>query len=359
MRDNLRLYHMMFRQLRHWLPGERVTRQRNLALLVVGLFLAGSVHLPLIGRKLPGRAKKWSRATRLRRFLGNPGVTVRTYYEPLLTSLLRAVVGQQLVLIVDMTVVGPWHRALVVAMAYRGRALPLAWSVHRGTRGNLPIRATLTLLDYLYQLLPFGLEVTLLGDGDFRSSDLLRWLQQREWHYVIHQRGQVTVQLVGRSEWVALGQIPIQQGETQALGWLWIAKTNPFGPTWLLLHWAKGEEEPWLLVSDRADAPTVLRLYRKRSYIEAMFGDMKQRGFDLEKTRLARPERIERLLLAIAMAYVWLMALGSWVVKNGYRRHIDRPDRRDLSYFRLGWDWIDDCFSRGSPLHLRFIPYYL
>ena len=56
MRDNLRLYHMMFRQLRHWLPGERVTRQRNLALLVVGLFLAGSVHLPLIGRKLPGSA---------------------------------------------------------------------------------------------------------------------------------------------------------------------------------------------------------------------------------------------------------------------------------------------------------------
>src|SRR5690606_40455632 len=111
MRDNLRLYHMMFRQLRHWLPGERVTRQRNLALLVVGLFLAGSVHLPLIGRKLPGSAKKWSRGTRLRPSLGNPGVTARTYYEPLLPSLLRPVVGQHLVATVAITAVEPWHGA--------------------------------------------------------------------------------------------------------------------------------------------------------------------------------------------------------------------------------------------------------
>ena len=48
MRSNLRLYHKMFGQIRHWLPGERVTRQRNLALLVVGLYLAQSVYLTKI-----------------------------------------------------------------------------------------------------------------------------------------------------------------------------------------------------------------------------------------------------------------------------------------------------------------------
>ena len=65
------------------------------------------------------------------------------------------------------------------------------------------------------------------------------------------------------------------------------------------------------------------------------------------------PERIERLLLGIAIAYLRFIALGSWVVKNRRRREIDRPDRRDLSYFRLGCDWLSDRLRLGLSFHLR------
>lgn len=58
MRSNLRLYHKMFHQISQWLKGERVTRRHNLALLVVGLYLAQSVYLNKIGSKLPIVAKK-------------------------------------------------------------------------------------------------------------------------------------------------------------------------------------------------------------------------------------------------------------------------------------------------------------
>lgn len=359
MRNNLRLYHKVFAQIRQWLQGERVTRQRNLALLVVGLYLARSVYLSKIGNQLPIAAKKLSLADRLRRFLRNRAIEVAACYEPLLTPLLQALADKAILLLLDTTQVGPWHRALVLSLSYRGRAVPLAWSVHEGTRGNVAVTAYIALLERIYQRLPLGTTVTLLADSGFDSSDLLLWLGDHGWHFVIRQKKRVTVRPLEQAAWFSLGSVPLEKGETKALGWVWLAKSGPVGPVWVVLHWKKGEDDPWLLAADRGDTRLALRLYRKRSRIEPMYSDMKTKGFNLEKTRLGTPERIERLMLAIAILYLWFVALGSWVVKNGLRAQIDRPDRRDLSYFRLGWDYLDDRLRLGCSFHLRFVPYYL
>lgn len=359
MRNNLRLYHKVRRQICQWLPQERVTRQRNLALLVVGLYLAGSVHLSHIVREWHVAGRQESLVNRLRRFLKNKAVSPSGYFEPLVTTLLQAVSGHGLHLVIDTTKVGPWHRALVVALAYRRRTLPLAWSVHRGTRGNVKVTAVIRLLERLHRLIPLGTEVYLTGDTGFRSSDILLWVRDHGWHYVIRQRKEVNIRYLDENRWFPIADIPLEKGQTKVVGWVWLAKSSPFGPTWLLLHWAKGEDTPWLLVSDCAQVGTVLRRYRRRAWIETMYGDMKARGFDLEATQLRHHQRIERLMLAVCLAYLWLVALGSWVVKNGYRHLVDRKERRDKSYFRLGLDWLKRCLNLGRSLHFRSIPYYL
>lgn len=359
MRNNLRLYNKMLHRIRQWLPDERVTRQRNLALLVVGLYLGQSVYLTKMGSHLPVAAKKLSLATRLRRFLRNAAVCVEAYYEPLLVPLLQAVAGKEVLLILDTTTVGPWHRALVASLAYRRRALPLAWRVHEGTRGNVPVTAQVALLERVYELLPLGTTVTVLGDSGFDNTDLLLWMRAHGWHFVIRQKKRVTVRPLGEDAWFPLEDIPLEPGETKELGWVWLARTSPFGPVQVVLHWKEGEDDPWLLVSDEEDPRLILHRYRKRAWIETLYGDMKTRGFDLQKTRLEQPDRLERLLLAIAIVYLCFVALGSWVVKNGYRHRLDRPDRRDLSYFRLGWDWLNDRLRLGREFHVRFLPYYL
>ena len=63
--------------------------------------------------------------------------------------------------------------------------------------------------------------------------------------------------------------------------------------------------------------------------------------------------------MSIFIAYIWLISVGSWVVKNGLRHLIDVKSRRDKSYFRLGWDWLARCLRFKSSLPIRFIPYYL
>lgn len=357
MQNNLQLYNTVLKQLSQWLPDERITRRRNLALLVAGIYLSASVHLSLVVRTWPLLSKAPSLVNRLRRFLDNEYVSPQAYYEPLVQQLLLSLAGQQLQLVIDTTRVGFHYRALVVGLCYRKRTLPLAWSLHQGTAGNTPVTAQVALLGYLHPLIPVGAEVCLTGDAAFRTGDLFLWLRAHGWHYVIRQRKEVTIRTASTS-WQPIAAIPLRPGETKLLGPLWMARTNLVGPTWLLLHWEKGEETPWYLVTDIPCAATVLRFYRRRMWIEEMFGDMKKHGFDLERTHLRHPDRIERLMLGVCIAYTWLIAMGSWVVKNGYRHLLDRRDRRDKSYFRLGWDWVERCFHLNQPVKLRFVPYF-
>jgi len=326
-------------------------------MLVVGIYLSANVHLSLVVRKWPLPSKIPSLVNRLRRFLDNRHVSLQRYYEPLVKSLVFAKAGGHLDLVIDTTKVGLGYRALVVGMTYRKRTLPLAWSLHKGRIGNTPVTAQVALLDWLHKLIPIGTEVSLTGDTSFCSGDLLHWLVDHGWSYVIRQRKEVHI----REEdgpWHPIADIAVASGETIVVGWVWMAKTNPFGPTWLLLHWQKGEDAPWILVSNRADARWMIKAYRRRMWIEEMFGDMKRHGFDLEATHLRHIQRIERLMLGVCIAYVWLVSLGSWVIKNGYRHFVDRKDRRDKSYFRIGWEWVERCFRHNQPVRLRFCPYF-
>jgi hypothetical protein len=51
--------------------------------------------------------------------------------------------------------------------------------------------------------------------------------------------------------------------------------------------------------------------------IEQSFRDDKSGGFDLEHTRLQHAQRIDHLLLAMAIATLWCHELGEFVLKQG------------------------------------------
>ena len=87
-----------------------------------------------------------------------------------------------------------------------------------------------------------------------------------------------------------------------------------------------------------------------------MYGDLKGHGFDLEATHLDDVDRISRLVLAVCLTFVWLITLGAWVVKRGYRYLVDHKSRRDKSYFRIGWDWLARCLRLQKPIPMRFRP---
>jgi len=356
MSNNLPLYPMILKQLCQWLPEERITRKRNLALLMSGLYRARAVHLSFIVRHWPLPGKLPSLVNRLRRFLDNYRVEVQTYYRPLTQRLINTFADTKLRLVIDCSAVGLHHRVLTVSVAYRKRTLPLAWSFHQGKKGNITAVEQIELLQWVHSLLPEQQTVWLLGDSGFNSVRLLRWLRKARWHFVIRSSGHPKVCL-GSKIWEKVGQLSLRAGQTRVIGWVRLTQKHDYGPVWLVLHWSQEKEEPWYLLSDQAGEKTILELYKLRMWTEEMYGDLKKHGFDLESTHLQDCQRLSRLMLGVCLVYVWFVALGSFVVKRGCRHLIDCKARRDKSYFRLGWDWMDRCTRLNLPWTLRFYPY--
>lgn len=356
MSTNLRLYHRVLSQVRQWLPTERITRQRNAALLLTGLFLSASVHLSLIVRKWPVQGKEPSLVNRLRRFLDNPHVAPREWYRPIAQQLVQAASGQGVRLVIDCTKVGFDARLMTISVAYRKRTLPLVWSVHEGSMGLTTVAQQLALFRDVRPLIPADSEVWVIADSGFQWVTLLRWLRRQGWHFVIRQQGRMWVKSEGQP-WRKLSQFELTPGDTRFIGWVRLTLKHRDPDYWLVLHWEKGEEDPWYLVSDRPGRNDLIRRYKLRMWVEEMYGDFKGHGFDLEATHLRQVDRLDRLVLAICLTFVWLIATGSRVVKKGLRHFVDHKSRRDKSYFRIGWDWIERCLRLHAPIPMTFRPY--
>lgn len=144
----------MTAQIGKWRPDERITRVRNLALFLTGLYLSRKVHLSLIVRKWPTAGKVPSLVNRLRRFLDNPRIDVRAYYRPVAQSLVDAFRSQPIRLVIDTTKLGFNARLMTVSITYRKRALPLVWSVHRGKKGWVGVKEQIALFRRAAELIP-------------------------------------------------------------------------------------------------------------------------------------------------------------------------------------------------------------
>jgi hypothetical protein len=323
--------------------------------MMTGMYLASSVHLSHIARKLPLPGQVVSLTNRLRRFVDNPRVKVWRYYQPLARQLLSRFHGQRLTLLMDCTALGFDYQLMVIAIAYRRRALPLIWSVHRSKRGMVPSEDQIALLRKLAPLIPPRTEVWLVGDAGFGRAALMRWLSRRHWHFCLRVNSAYQYRASG-GEWAAVATLPVEEGQTLYLGWIRWTRSENFGWVQLLAHWQTGEDQPWFLVTDHPAGSWTIRLYKKRMWVEELFGDLKGHGFDLEATHLQDFDRLSRLVLAAMIIYVWLIALGSRIVKRGLRFTVDRRDRRDKSLFRIGWDWIERCLALAKHIPVSFSP---
>ena len=122
------LYRSLHRYLMQQIPDDCDTRLANLIYLMMGIFQAKSVQLPLVARTTAIRADKWSIVKRFERFLKNPAVGVRDWYRPFAEPVLRsAASGGTVHLIIDATKVAFGFRLLMVSVAYRRRSLPIGF----------------------------------------------------------------------------------------------------------------------------------------------------------------------------------------------------------------------------------------
>lgn len=339
-------------------PKQRKTQVQNFVWLVVGIFHSHSVSLSKIAGKVISTAKNVSTVRRLSRFLASSAIDVRSWYRAIAKAWLQSQIQQvgEIRLIVDGTKIGFGHQLLMVSLAYRRRAVPIAWSWVRHVRGHSSGKQQISLLKYVRSLIPQTAPVFVVGDSEFGSIAILRQLEQWRWFFVLRQKGNTGLWINEQTGWQRMETFAPHVGEST-----WCPNScltqSEIQPVSALIHWQVGEKEPWCLATNLPDASLTLRYYRRRMWTEEMFADFKKHGFDLENTMLRNPPRLSRLTLAVAFLYVWLLSVGSHTIRAGLRHFVDRKDRRDLSIFQIGLRFMDrrllNSLSFSIPLCSR------
>lgn len=355
MSDNLRVFGSIKKALKQLYPGEpqgNLARHLNtLAAMIAGIVQSKSSQLPEMAKKVPDGAKPDSRVKRFARWLQNDGITQAIYFLPFAQALLDGLANQTLVLVMDGSAVGRGCLTLMVSVIYKKRALPLAWLVITGNKGQFPAELHVTLLDKLVEIVPADADVIFVGDGEFDDLDLQAALASPGWHYVC--RTAKSTQVSVDDEWLALETMALQPGQ-RAL-WEQVGFTREaYGPVQVIGWWERGYEAPLYLVTNMEVLDEACYWYRKRTCIETFFSDQKSRGFHLDKSHLAEPARLARLMMATCLAYIWIVFLGALAKQTGWHTVIHRTDRCDLSLFQLGLRVLDYFLNEHLPIPILF-----
>jgi hypothetical protein len=116
----------------------------------------------------------------------------------------------------------------------------------------------------------------------------------------------------------------------------------------VLLTWHKDYDEPLVVATTAGNPATADAIYEQRFNIEHMHKDWKSNAFDLEKTRVTDPKRIETLLIPIAFAYILCVIEGEQKEQNGEVRTPPKGKTRMTSLFLSGLRTISKYLQRAS-----------
>lgn len=108
----------------------------------------------------------------------------------------------------------------MVGLAYRKRAIPIAWSWVSSEKGHSSSYKQRALLGYVGRLVPNGAaQVLVVGDSEFGAIETLKQLEEWGWYYVMRQKSSHLVcsqpqqPQQPQQQWRPLGELIERRGE--------------------------------------------------------------------------------------------------------------------------------------------------
>lgn len=328
---------------------------QNWVWIIVGILQANAVSLSKIVVFIPvGSPQAEARLATVRRWLANPKIDVWQFYRPLLEHVLADWHSVEAILILDgLQVFGDRWQIFRVSLRYGNRAIPVSWTVLPG-RGFARVENLEPMLCHLATCLQGRVKrIRLLADAGFRNCEWADLCLKLGWHYNFRIPVDTVVWLETHVR-CRIDELGVQPGQRRYFQNVYLTQqAKGFGQ--LSVTWSVGDAthppELIAIISDECGCRQRLTEYSWRMSIEQSFRDDQSGGFDLEHTRLQHPARLERLLLALAIATLWCHELGVQVLDGGeqVRREIDPGAQRELSVFQLGLRWLKRCVA--TALH--------
>jgi hypothetical protein len=307
--------------------ANRLTRAQLLSLEIWVWLLQvhKNVKIEKLAAYYPLPIKYESRRRRLQRFLVLPSLSIALIWFPIIKEIIKLIhpSNQPLYLALDRT---QWQdkNLFVVAFIHQKRALPIYWQF-LSKKGASNFREQKALLKPILKLLR-GYRLIILGDREFHSIELAKWLRRGKVGFVLRQKKDRKIQVKGK-DCQSLSCLEFQPGDSHFFRNIKVGK-NGFGQFSVAVKWKKKyrgsvEKEPWYLLTNLPDLDSAIKAYQKRMGIEAMFKDCKIGGYNLEGSK-ASVKRLTNLVLLCAIAYTVSSLKGQSIRFKGQKEYLGR-----------------------------------
>jgi hypothetical protein len=295
----------------------RLSQAKTLGSLVAAAMQCRRVSLAEIGRHTLGTAKH--QIKRCWRFCDNDRIETADAMRGILAQAMKTRgknKRKRLLVALDWVDIKGFQ-TLMAGVVLKGRSVPICWAsttnhVYDGHRSRNAFEESLLLV--LRSMIAPEIKVILLADRGFGRTELARFCQRHGFHYIIRIGPKVqvrTARFCGK-----LLDYPVHKGICKLLTHVSYRSHHPVEQH-IVVRWLRGlpakRDECWFLMTDLKQGPAQLsNLYARRMTIEQLFRDHKSKrnGWSLRDTQIQTPQRLDRLLLILAIAYLLLCGLG-------------------------------------------------
>ena len=319
---------------------------KTLEILIWLLTVQKTVKIERLAACLPLPIKYESRRKHIQRFLTLFSLSLPLFWFPIVKQVIQQEFKSKsrLIITLDRT---QWkdNNVLVIAVIYKKRAIPIYWKLLE-KEGSTNLREQQAIIRPVLRLLK-NYELVFLGDREFHGVELSYWLKIQKLPqkiYFIFRQKQTTHFKKHKGKYQKLAGLRISPGTKIFYSNIYMTKNKGFGRFNLAAYWKrkynqKTEKEPWFLLTNLEDFEEVIKTYRHRMGIEAMFKDCKTGGYNLEGTK-ANSHRLTNLILLIAIAYTISALKGQLIKNNGIQKYISRIDEAKRSSRRHSNFWL-------------------
>lgn len=196
-------------------------------------------------------------------------VVVEECFAPLLRWILSwwKTTEPRLVLVLDSSTLSDRLTLLAVSVAYRGRAIPVAWHLRPMKQPGSWRQEWLRLLASLQGVIPADWMVLVMADRGLYAPWLYQAIQQQGWHPFLRIKEQGTCRRMGEDRYVPLSRLLEHTDH-------WSGKVRCFQEVAVRLDCSLvaarscGYTEEWLLVTDLEPHQAQAAWYQMRFWIE-------------------------------------------------------------------------------------------
>ena len=280
-----------------------LSRQKFIAQFVIGLIKSRNVPFCEVAQHLNDAVKPASNKTRIQHFFR----TVNPDYLTLARLVVRLLPATgKLRLCLDRT---EWDfgrcqvNILLVTVGCGAWHVPLYWELLDNRSGNSNAAQRIAVLEVCVAVLGRARIGLVLGDREFVGHLWLKWLKDQGLNFVMRlpKHHLLTAESGERRAIADLGLV-VGQGRRFAR----VQVDGVWGQAGVKAL-ADGE---FLFLFGTSGLTSLGQFYAKRWTIEQCFQNLKERGFNLEKSHLRCHDKLRKLVALVSLAYAFCLSVG-------------------------------------------------